>query len=307
MRALDRPVVLGAMIALLCLIWGSTWLAIKVGLEGMPPFFGAGLRFMGASAILFALARIRRVRARWSPRLHVALLALGVCNHSVAYGAVYWGEQYLAAGLTAVLFAIYPLLVALLAARALSDEPLSIRKVAGILVGFAGVGVIFLDDVSLSHPRAPIAAAVVLLSPLAGAVSSVGIKKFGAQIHPYTLSTLPMLYGGVTLLGLSAWTEDWDHVRWSASVVAALLYLTVFGSVLAFVTYYTLLRRVAVSRLALISYMFPVVALLLDVLFVGERFGPRGWLGSGLVLAGVMLAGIRRRAEMAPEAARVRD
>jgi drug/metabolite transporter (DMT)-like permease len=297
---LDRPAVLAGLIALLCLIWGSTWFAIKVGLEAMPPLFAAGLRFLAASAILFGLGSVQRVRASWSPRLHLGLVALGMCVHSVSYGVVYWGEQYLPAGLTAVLFAIYPLLVALLAAWVMPDEPLSVVKVAGILLGFAGVAVIFLDDVSLSHPRATLAAAVVLLSPLAAAFSSVGIKKFGAAIHPYTLTTLPMLYGGAMLLGVSASTEDWGGVRWSGSAVAALLYLTVFGSVIAFVTYYTLLKRVAVSRLALISYMFPVVAVLIDVLVLGVRLGARAWIGSALVVLGVAMAGVRRRAALAP-------
>jgi drug/metabolite transporter (DMT)-like permease len=299
-RTFDRPGVQAALIGLLCLIWGSTWFAIKVGLEDMPPLFAVGVRLLGAAAILFALGRLQRVRADWTPRLHLGLLALGVGVHSISYGVVYWGEQYLAAGLTAVIFAIYPLLVALLAARVLPDEELTTRKVAGVLTGFIGIALIFGDDVSLDHPRASTAAVLLLLSPLAAAFSTVGIKKFGARQHPYTLSALPMLYGGATLLTTSALVEDWNDVVWSTEAVSALLYLTIFGSVLAFVGYYTLLKRVAASRLALISYLFPVVAVLIDVTVSQERFGTRAWVGSALVLSGVALAGIRRRVAVAP-------
>jgi drug/metabolite transporter (DMT)-like permease len=227
-------------------------------------------------------------------------VVLGFGVFAVSYGVVYWSEQYLPAGLTAVLFAIHPLLVSLVAAWALPDEPLSARKLVGIAVGFAGVAVLFLDDVSLSHPRAPLAAAVLLLSPLMGALSNVAIKKHAEALHPYTIATLPMLYGGITMLATSALLEDWQRVRWSTSAVAALAFLTIFGSVLTFIMYYTLIKRVAVSRLALISYMFPVVAVFVGWIFLGERLGPRGWLGSALVLAGVALAGLRRRATASP-------
>ncbi len=297
---LDDPRVLAAMVAFLCLVWGSTWIAIKVGLRDMPPFFAAGVRFLAAAAILAVLSRLQRVPGPGTRRQHVGLVLLGLGVFAVSYGVVYWSEQYLPAGLTAVLFAIHPLLVALVASRVLPDEPLSARKLAGIALGFAGVAVLFLDDVSLSGPRAPLAAAVLLLSPLAAAVSNVAIKKHATALHPYTIATLPMLYGGAAMLSLSAALEDWQRVRWTPTAVSALLYLTVFGSVLTFMVYYTLLKRVAVSRLALISYLFPVVAVLVGWVLLGERLGPRGWLGSALVLAGVALAGLRRRSAEPP-------
>jgi drug/metabolite transporter (DMT)-like permease len=288
------------MVAFLCLVWGSTWLAIKVGLRSTPPFLGGALRFLGASAILFGLSRLQGVAGPRTRRQHVGLAALGFGVFAVSYGVVYWSEQYLPAGLTAVLFAIHPLLVTLAAAWALPDEPLSARKLAGVALGFTGVAVLFLDDVALRDPRAPLAAAVVLLSPLLGALSNVGIKKHAGGLHPYTLAMLPMLYGGLTLLAASALLEDWREVTWTPSAVGALLYLTVFGSVLTFIVFYTLLKRVPVSRLALISYLFPIVAVFLGWLLLGERLGLRGWLGSTLVLSGVALAGVRRRSAVTP-------
>ncbi|MBA2564438.1 MAG: EamA family transporter, partial [Gemmatimonadetes bacterium] len=95
---LERPVVLAALLALLCLIWGSTWLAIKVGLRDMPPFFAAGTRYLVASALVCALALARGIRAPRGGRAHLGLLALGLCAFALSFGVVYWGEQYLPAG-----------------------------------------------------------------------------------------------------------------------------------------------------------------------------------------------------------------
>ena len=300
MHALDRPGVQAGLVALLCLVWGTTWFAIKIGLAYLPPFFGAGLRYVLASALIGALALAQGVREPRGRRLHATLAGLGLGAFAVSFGAVYWGEQYIPGGLAAVLFATHPLLVALVAARLLPDEELTARKLAGIALGFAGVAVLMADDVALAHPRAALGAAVVLVAPVVSAFVNVGVKRFGSDLHSYNLTSLPMFYGGSALLGASLLSEDWRAVAWSGPALASLLYLAVFGSTLAVVTYYALLKRVSVSRLSLMSYLFPVVAVGLDVLVLDERFGGRAWHGSALVVAGVAVAGMRRRAAVAP-------
>jgi drug/metabolite transporter (DMT)-like permease len=300
MSAMDRPAVLAGFVVLLCLIWGSTWFAIRVGLESLPPFFSAALRYVIAAGIVAGLAIGQGIRPPAGRRLHAALLALGFLAFALSFGAVYWGEQFVPGGLAAVIFATHPLLVSLVSSRALSDEPLTARKLAGILVGFSGVAVLMLDDVALDHPLAPVGAAVILISPITAAVVNVGVKRFGTGLHVFNLTALPMFYGGVTLLGVSLLAEDWDGIAWTPSGVASVLYLAIFGSTIAVVAYYSLLKRLPVSRLALMSYAFPVVAVVIDVLIAGERFGTRAWLGSALVLAGVVVAGVRRRAAVPP-------
>lgn len=295
MSPLDRPAVQAALVALLCLIWGSTWYAIKVGLRDLPPFFGGGVRYLAASAIIASLALAQGVRPPRGARVHLALLALGLGAFGLSFGVVYWGEQFVPAGLAAVIFATHPLLVSLVAARLLPDEALSARKLVGIVLGFAGVAVLMSDDVALAHPRATLAAAVLILSPLTSAVANVSVKRFGGAFHPYNLTALPMAYGAAALLATSLLGEDWSRIEWTASAVGSVAYLAVFGSTIGVLGFYALLKRVAVSRLALISYLFPVIAVLIDVTLAGERFGARSLLGSALVVAGVVLAGMRRR------------
>jgi drug/metabolite transporter (DMT)-like permease len=282
------------------LIWGSTWLAIKLGLEAMPPFLSAGMRFAIAAGILAALSWGRGIPLPRGGRTHAGLLALGFLNFVVNYGAVYWGEQYVSSGLTAVLFATYPLFVLLIAHATIGSERITPRKAVGVLLGFAGVFVIFRSDLALADPRAALAAAVILVSPVASALTSVGIKKWGHDLHPYTLTALPMAYGAVALTAIGLTFEDARAIEWTLAAVGSLAFLSLFGSVIAFVLYYRLLKVVSVSLLALVSYAFPIVAVVLGWLVLGERLAGSTLLGAAAVLAGIAIATWRRRPRRAP-------
>lgn len=295
------PAARAAFVAALCVIWGSTWLAIKFAIDGVPPLLAAGVRFALAAAILAALSAGRGVPFPRGARLHAGLLGLGLTMFIVSYGAVYWGEQYIPSGLSAVLFATYPLVVLLLAHAAVEGEPITPLRAAGVVIGFLGVVLIFRSDLSVEHPRAVAGAAVTMVSPVASALGSVGVKRWGRELHPYVLTTLPMTYGAVGLFAGSALSEPWDAVRWSIGAGIATLYLAVFGSVIAFVMYYRVLKEVAVSSLALITYVFPVVALALGWLVLGETLPGEALAGAGAIVAGIALATRRRRPAPTPE------
>lgn len=287
-------------LALVAFIWGSTWLAIKIGLEDLPPFLAAGTRFAIATGILAGLSWGRGVAFPRGPRLHLGLLTIGILTFVVNYGAVYWGEQYIPSGLSAVLFATYPLCVLLLAHAAIAAERITARKLVGVALGLVGVVVIFGSDLALVHPRATAGAAVTLLAPVTAALCSVGIKKWGSHLHPYTLTLLPMAYGTVGLLAISLSTENVAAAEWTLPAAASTLYLAAFGSVTAFVVYYRLLKEVAVSSLALVSYLFPVVAVALGWVVLGERLTGSMLAGGMLVVVGIALATARRRRPRAP-------
>lgn len=282
-------------IAAISFIWGSTWLAIKIGLEAMPPFLSAGMRFTLAAGILAALSWAGGVPMPRGAQTHMGLLALGILNFVVNYGVVYWGEQYVSSGLTAVLFATYPLFVLMIAHVTIGGERVTPLKALGVVLGFAGVAVIFRSDLAVHDPRAAIAAALILVSPVASALTSVGIKKWGHDLHPYTLTTLPMAYGGVALTAIGLAFEDPREIVWSAAAIGSLAFLTLFGSVTAFVIYYRILKVVPVSLLALITYVFPVVAVALGWLVLDERLSGTTLVGAAGVLAGIVLATWRRR------------
>ena len=285
-----RSYAVGLAFALCCLIWGTTWLAIRVGLEGVPPFTGVSLRFGLAAAIVLGIAVARGVPLGRSARERWLWLANGTLSFAGSYGIVYWAEQWVPSGLTAVLFATYPLFVSVLAHRIVPGERVGRVEALGILAGFAGVGVIFSEDLrSIVGEGVPLAATVMLVSPLVSALASVAIKRWGAGIHPLSLTAVPMAIGAAMTGIIALATERHAAFDWNGRTVAALLYLTLFGSVVTFTLYYWLLQRIPVRRLALIAYVIPVEAVLLGTL-VDEPFTARILVGSALVVLGVALA-----------------
>jgi drug/metabolite transporter (DMT)-like permease len=281
---------------LLAFIWGSTWLVIKVGLADLPPFLAAGLRFALAAGVLAVVARTRRIPFPRDRREHVLLLGVGTTMFWASYGIVYWAEQYIPSGLTAVLFATHPFFTLILAHLILATERVTARKALGVAIGFLGVLLVFRGNLTLDHPRGATAAMVLLLSPLASAMGNVTVKRWGTHLHPFQLSILPMAYGAAALLASSLAVERGARVEWSPVAMGSVLYLAILGSVVAFVGYYTLLREVAVTTLNLMSYVYPVVAVVLGYLILGEVLDRLALAGATFVLAGIAVATWRRGA-----------
>jgi drug/metabolite transporter (DMT)-like permease len=273
---------------LLTLIWGTTWAAIRIGLEGVPPFTGVALRFMIAGTLLLALTPVFRVRLGRRPHEKALWLLNGALSFCVSYSVVYWSEQYIPSGLAAVLFATYPLFVAALAHFLLPDERLGAVATLGLVLGFVGVVVIFSDDLSLlGGTRVRQAAFVMLTSPAVSAIASVAVKRWGSDIPPLSISAVPMLGAGLTMGGFALVAESQARIVLDATSVAAVLYLAVVGSAVTFTTYYWLLARLPATRLALMTYLIPIVAVGVGAMLFDEPLRPRLVAGACLVLAGV--------------------
>jgi drug/metabolite transporter (DMT)-like permease len=280
--------------ALLVLIWGTTWAVIRIGLQGVPPFTGVAVRFAIAGALLLALALAAGVRLGKAAHEKSLWLANGVLSFCLSYSIVYWSEQYIPSGLAAVLFATNPLFVAALAHLLLADERLAPGAVAGLLLGFAGLGVIFSDDLALlGGEQVRHAALVMLVSPLVSALATVAIKRWGSGVHPVSISAVPMLFTGAVMGPLALVLERGRPVVLDGRSVGAILYLAVLGSAVTFTVYYWLLARVTATQLALISYVIPVVALAVGAVLFAEPLRPRILGGSALILVGVVL--VRRQ------------
>ena len=278
-----------ALYALLCLIWGSTWLAIKVGLGGVPPFLAAGLRFLLATAIVGTVLAARRKRIVLTRDDRICVLSLGVLVFWLDYAAVYWAEQYISSGLTAVLFSTMPLMTALLSAYWSRTETLNGRKVAGIVVGMIGTALLFWPQERLGMLQA-LGMLGALAGSLCASINLVTMKKHGRQSNPFVLNFLGMGLGTLCLLVMSAATESWTRVTWNATNVLAVLYLSVFGSVVAFSVYYYLIKRLDATAVSLTTLVIPIVALALGRAFLGETVTTVAVVGIVTILGGVAVA-----------------
>ena len=285
---------------LLVLIWSSTWVGIKIGLEDTPALLGAGVRFALAGVVLLLVAALQRrpLRTDWPL---AAVLALA--PFAFAYGLVYWGEQYVPSGLAAVLFGVLPLYTALIGAVLLPDEPLRAPLLIGVLIAIAGLALAFLESVELgAAEKAAIGATALAVSPLGAAVGGIAQKLRAAELDAVVLNGWAMLGGGLLLLVVSALGEDWGEFAWTAESVGAILYLALFGSAIAFVALTVLLREISAMAVAFLAMLLPFGALIFGATLYDESITARALGGAVLVAAGLFVAqsSRRRRAAEAP-------
>jgi drug/metabolite transporter (DMT)-like permease len=278
----------------LCVIWGSTWLGIKLGLRDLPPITFAGVRFGIAALLLGVLTLLRGVRLPANARDWRLLAYTGFLSITVNYALVFWGEQYISSGLAALLSATVPLFGLPLAHRYLASEPLTWKKITGVLAGLLGVAIVFSGELGIGGPRALGASVGIIIAALATAQAGVLVKARGTHIEPSVLAgvqmaggCIPLLIGGMVLEGSPL------DFHWTPLALASLAYLTVLGSVVAFLMYYWLIRHTAVTGVLMIPLVTPLIAVLIGVLFGGETVGWHTALGGAAIIGGVALAVLR--------------
>jgi drug/metabolite transporter (DMT)-like permease len=275
---------------LLCLIWGSTWLFIKIGLDDAPPFLSAGLRFLIASLLLYPFMRMRGLKIPRDWRILSVMVYTGLFAVSVAYGIVYWSEQYISAGLTAVLFSTFPFFVIILSHYMITDDRLSSAKILGSVIGFSGVALIFIDSLKIENQLAMIGAIAVVIGAVFTAISNVVIKKNSKSLNPIVLTVVQLACGAVSLLLVGLLLEDIGDFKITVKSVGSLFYLAIMGSCIAFICYYWLISQVKVTKAVLLVFVIPIVAIFLDWLVLGQALNWRVFAGSGLVVGGVGIA-----------------
>ncbi len=279
----------------LCGIWGSTWLFIKLGLEDLPPFTFAAIRFIIAVAIVFSIIRIRglalpRARADW-----ILLAVTGILSFGFNYGLVFWGEQYITSGLAALLQATTPAFGLVFAHFNLPGERLSWTRIGGVVLGVCGVAVVFSNQLAVAGRQALAGCVALLLSSIFVAYSNVLVKKHGKNLNPAIMTAGQMLFGLLLLLVASI-TLEGNPLRyhWTPRAVIALLYLAIVGSVIAFLLYYWLILNMDVTKSMLIALVTPVVAVILGMIVLNEEFGWRTLAGGAMIILGIAFIVVRK-------------
>lgn len=274
----------------LCLIWGSTWLFIKLGLEDLPPFTFAGIRFVIAVAILATIIAIRRLSLPSAGRDWLLLLISGVLAFCVNYGLLFWGEQYITSGLAAVLQSTIPAFGLVIAHFYLPGERMTAAKILGIILGVVGVAVVFSNQLDVAGTKALAGCAALIVSSAAAAYSNVLVKAYGKHLDPAVLAGGQMFFGMIPLLliGLPFEGSPWQF-RWTPMAVFALLYLAIVGSVVAFLLYYWLVQNMDVTKTMLIALVTPVIAVTLGMIVLEEKLHWRTLLGALMIISGIAI------------------
>ena len=281
---------------ILCGIWGSTWLFIKLGLNDLPPLTFAGIRFLCASSILVAIIFARGVRWPRKRSEWLLIAIVGWLQFSLNYGLVFWGEQRIPSGLAAVLQSTFPAFGLVIAHFYLPEERITPKKVMGILLGVIGVGIVFSDQLSFAGKAALAGSIALVLSAVCGSYGNVLVKAYGTQIDPFVLAAGQMVCGFPPLLALGIATEGNPiHLHWTATAVIALAYLVIVGSVIAFTLFYWLVRHMDVINTMLIALVTPVVAVLLGMIVLHEKFNWRLFAGAACIISGIGLIVLRKR------------
>jgi drug/metabolite transporter (DMT)-like permease len=284
-----------AVFLLLCCIWGSTWLFIKLGLRDLPPLSFAATRFLLATLILSVIvaarrARLPRGRGEWTLIAQTGVLAFGL-----NYGLLFWGEQYISSGLAALLQATIPVFGMLIAHPYLPGERLNGWKMAGALLGVVGVGVIFSNQLGTEGGRALWGSAAVVGGAVFVAYANVLVKARGARLDPAVLAAGQMGCGLVPLACAGLLFEGNPlNFHWTGLAVVSLLYLTLVGSVTAFMLFYWLVRHTDVTKTMLIALVTPLAAVTLGMFTLGEEVTWRTLVGGALIMSGIGLVMLRR-------------
>ena len=285
----------------LCIVWSSTWLAIKIGLRDLPPISFVSLRFAVATLVLLAISvgRVPLLPKRRSD--YLVLGVTGLLMFALNYVLLFWAELHVSSGLAAVIQASIPIFGMILADWMLPEEPLRWQRMAGALVAMGGVGLICARLLSFNGWWAFLGGIGITVGAASAAFSNVLLKARRIELAASMLAAWQMIFGTVPLL-LLGFAVDGNPLRfrWTSSALFCLLYLAVIGSSFTFLLLYWLMPRMSVTNLQTISLITPPGAIALGWAFGGERLSAWSLLGASFVLVGVWM--IFRRVVEAPAA-----
>jgi drug/metabolite transporter (DMT)-like permease len=274
-----------------CLIWGTTYLGIRVSLETMPPALMGGLRWLIAGGLLtfYLVARGERLPppSRWGGIVLMAFLLLGLGN-----GGVVVAEQWVPSGLTAVLIATSPFWMAAVEACFRDGERLTRSAAAGLIVGFLGIVVLVWPELSMTSASSRlflVGIVSIQIASLGWSLGSAYSRRHTRQDHVLGTTALQMLAGGILMTAAGTVLGEWRALSFTTRTATALIYLSTIGAIGGFVAYTYALRHLPVAFVSLYAYINPVIAVALGVAVLGEPFNSRMAIAAALVFAGVAI------------------
>ncbi len=283
---------------ILCLIWGTTWIFIKIGLEDLPPITFAVARFVLAAMMLLPIIYILKTPwpQNWAQWRLMAFT--GLLQFTINYSTVFWSEQYITSGLAAVLQATITVFGLALAWIFLPAERITPLKIIAVLIGIGGVAVIFVDQLRVESTLAFVGSVAIVVGAYCAAQASILVKARAVGINPAVIVFTQMVCGLPPLIVYALVAEGSPFVHnWGLRAVGSVLYLSIAGTVAAFWLYYWLLARIESTQAMMISLVTPLIAVVVGNIFLGEKLPPQTMVGGLLILSSIGLIVIRKRSE----------
>lgn len=271
-----------------CIIWGTTYLALRVGVTQFPPFLFSGIRFLFAGPILLLLLYFFRKTEMPSRKVIAQQAVSGLLLCTFGVGIVGWSEMFVSSGLAAIICSVMPIWVMLINFAISSDDQPALPVVLGLVIGLAGIVLIFGEHVSdFSDRNYTLGIFTTFLGNICWAFGTVFVKRKTQATDPFLAAGLQMLFGGIFLLPMSLIFDDYSTITTSGDMVFALIYLILFGSVAAYASYSYAIKKLPMTIVSLYAYINPIVAVVLGALLLGERLNLRIGIGILITLAGI--------------------
>lgn len=300
----DRRLAMAAWVTV-CVLWGTTYLAIRVALETVPVALLAGLRWTAAGVLLTALLPLFGERLpSWRTWPSIALT--GFLMAVIGNGGVVWAQQYVPSGLAAVIVAMVPFWGVLVEALLPRGERATPRALTGLVLGFSGIVLLVWPELTLggSEGRWFVYGVIALqIACLGWALGTSYTKRNPMRVSPLGGSAMQMLLSGVMLVAIGTTAGEWQALRFTPRTVAAMAYLVIFGSVIGYSAYVFALKHLPVSTVSLYAYVNPIIAVALGALLLAEPMNLRMLLASVLVFAGIAVVRTGQPRPTAPPAA----
>jgi drug/metabolite transporter (DMT)-like permease len=287
----ERNNIAWAAFAVVCIVWGTTYLAIRIALETLPPFLLTGARFTTAGLLLLAVCwwRGERPPRRASDLMHIA--GIGFSMVAIGNFAVVWAEKFIPSGLAALMVAASPFWMVLMEMFREKEQRLTAQHATGLLVGFAGVTILVLPHLQGSSFNLPFILGFLVIQ--AGSIGwnfgSLRSKYHAGTTTPLVSAGLQMLFGGVIVDIVGLALGEATRFHFNTRSLAALVYLTLFGSLLAYTAYVYALAHLPTSTVSLYAYINPAIAVVAGWLIAGEEMGWRTIIAAAVIFCGVAL------------------
>jgi drug/metabolite transporter (DMT)-like permease len=278
-----------------CVVWGTTYLAISVALETVPVLLVAGLRWMFAGVVMSALM-LATGRGLPGPRLWLPLALLGLLMNVVGNGFVVYAQQYVASGLTAVLIATTPFWSALIERLLPNGERFTRRSLTGLALGFSGIVVLVWPEMTnggAGGRQFILGVIAIQLACVGWVIGTSFAKRHELGDNPFPSTALQMVFSGIMLLGAATVNGDWAQLSFTPRTIAAMLYLSLAGSLVAYSAYIYAIQHLPLQLVSLYAYINPMIAVALGTLILSEPLSARIIVAAVLVFAGTWVVGRR--------------